>query len=556
MPKLTAIELEKFQTISSHTVIPIRNLTLMFGPNGAGKSSIFDALELMEVLFSEDWEKGNKKLIDYLDRWARKENSDTPGDEIGFGLQILFEENWTPDRLPLEKRSSLKDIAIDSIGSGRDFEGNFNERNFRFFIKFKKPKGSYKSWAIHTLIFESDQEKILEIETTKNLSRLDIYDVEWIGLNQLALIKDKLKSIKYEKGCYSTNIDSYLDVVNANFWLYSEMFSSIIEDEVAYSHLSRVGQQIIDFFKAFFNEYFFNSNHKNLPLVKASRVVPKRLELIALIEGDYYSEKDTDGKYITYRPEKYNESSTLKALEISLNKLEPHWGFLSRELAKNLSFEKTDDCELYWDELDPIKKINSMLREDLFIDNGYQLNGDILCLTGITEISDPDLLLNPIHYPKIVRLFLLDQKQRKVEIEDVGSGIGYILPVLASLSHDGPSLIQQPELHLHPALQSALGDAIIRSVENYKYFDQFCLIETHSEHLLLRILKLIKSSSKREEETISPLTFENLSLLYFEPKSDGSTKVKRLRVSPDGKLIDRWPGGFFNERYKDLFDDE
>jgi ABC-type branched-subunit amino acid transport system ATPase component len=44
MPKLTAIELENFQTVSKHVVIPIRDLTLMFGPNGAGKSTILKAL--------------------------------------------------------------------------------------------------------------------------------------------------------------------------------------------------------------------------------------------------------------------------------------------------------------------------------------------------------------------------------------------------------------------------------------------------------------------------------------------------------------------------------
>jgi predicted ATPase len=196
-----------------------------------------------------------------------------------------------------------------------------------------------------------------------------------------------------------------------------------------------------------------------------------------------------------------------------------------------------------------------MLREDLFEDNGYQLNGEVLCLTDLQEIID-SWVEDPRHYAKIVRLYLTDNHQRNVEIEDVGSGIGYILPVLASLAHDGRALIQQPELHLHPALQSALGESIIRAVENYKYHDQFCLIETHSEHILLRILKLLKNSNKREDEVLSPLTFEKVSILYFEPMPDGSTKIQRLRLTPDGKLIDRWPGGFFNERYKDLFDDE
>ena len=54
---------------------------------------------------------------------------------------------------------------------------------------------------------------------------------------------------------------------------------------------------------------------------------------------------------------------------------------------------------------------------------------------------------------------------------------------------------------------------------------------------------------------INTITFENVCILYFQPKGDGTTSVKRLRVGPDGQLIDRWPGGFFEERYKDIFDE-
>ena len=119
----------------------------------------------------------------------------------------------------------------------------------------------------------------------------------------------------------------------------------------------------------------------------------------------------------------------------------------------------------------------------------------------------------------------------------------------------GISLIQQPELHLHPALQSALGSVIVKCVENKIHYNAFTLIETHSEHLLLRIMKLLKTSNSRAGKAIKTITFENVCVLYFQPKGDGTTSVKRLRVGPDGQLIDRWPGGFFEERYKDLFDE-
>jgi hypothetical protein len=244
----------------------------------------------------------------------------------------------------------------------------------------------------------------------------------------------------------------------------------------------------------------------------------------------------------------------LQTLDKLLNKQQPHWIFLCEALADIAMHPPEELIEEDWFKWDAISKINHMLREDLFIENGYQLCGEILCLPQLWEIADDDIE-DQRYYAKIVRLYLKDQQQRSVEIEDVGSGIGYVLPVLASLAQNGRSMIQQPELHLHPALQSNLGDAIVRSVENHKYHDEFCIIETHSEHILLRIMKLLRNSASRKDNVVTPLTFENISILYFDPQPNGSTKVKRLRLSPDGQLIDRWPGGFFNERLKDIFDE-
>jgi hypothetical protein len=68
-------------------------------------------------------------------------------------------------------------------------------------------------------------------------------------------------------------------------------------------------------------------------------------------------------------------------------------------------------------------------------------------------------------------------------------------------------------------------------------------------------MRLLKNSSKRKDEVISPLNFEKIAVLYFDPLPNGETEVKRLRLAPDGQLIDRWPGGFFNERFRDLFDE-
>ncbi len=99
MPRITAIELENFQAIRKRTVIPIRDLTLLFGPNGAGKSSVFDALTLLNVITSDDWGHENKRLLELLNRWSRNINTKNPTNEIGFGIHFFIDEDWSWDNL-------------------------------------------------------------------------------------------------------------------------------------------------------------------------------------------------------------------------------------------------------------------------------------------------------------------------------------------------------------------------------------------------------------------------------------------------------------------------
>jgi hypothetical protein len=243
----------------------------------------------------------------------------------------------------------------------------------------------------------------------------------------------------------------------------------------------------------------------------------------------------------------------LKSLIPIINSSEEHWVQMCKAVATSMG-SSGNELNAEWFDLSTLGRINELLREELFIENGYQLTGEVFCITPIHDLEEYSIE-DVNHYPKLVHLYLNDNHLRRLEIEEVGSGIGYVLPVLASLVQDDISLIQQPELHLHPRLQGMLGEAIVKSVENKKYLRAFTIIETHSEHLLLRVMRLIKKSESRKSDVLSPITFDRVSVLYFDPLPNGETEVKRLRLAPDGQLIDRWPGGFFNERFNDIFDE-
>jgi predicted ATPase len=95
-----------------------------------------------------------------------------------------------------------------------------------------------------------------------------------------------------------------------------------------------------------------------------------------------------------------------------------------------------------------------------------------------------------------------------------------------------------------------LADEFIRSV---KENDNEFLIETHSEHLLLRIMKRMRQTAegKIEDESLK-LTPDDVCLLYVD-NDEESTNLQELRLSVKGTLLDHWPHGFFEEGYKERF---
>lgn len=128
---------------------------------------------------------------------------------------------------------------------------------------------------------------------------------------------------------------------------------------------------------------------------------------------------------------------------------------------------------------------------------------------------------------------------------DVGYGVSQVLPIVVKLLAETDSVvcIEQPETHLHPRLQARLADLLINSASVEGQGNQL-IVETHSEHLMLRIQRRIR------ERALSP---NDVAVLYVDQDKSGRAEVLRIRLSEDGDFLDEWPEGFFEERLDEIF---
>lgn len=130
----------------------------------------------------------------------------------------------------------------------------------------------------------------------------------------------------------------------------------------------------------------------------------------------------------------------------------------------------------------------------------------------------------------------------EVNIADEGQGMSQILPIVTRCCmqdvDDSIIVVEQPELHLHPAAHEKIADLFVETAKlnNHRY-----IIETHSKNLLLEIRSLVADKK-------IPFDKDDV-IIYYVDEEDENAILQEITIDENGNLSD-WPEDVFNESYE------
>lgn len=561
---LQDIRIANFKGISDEVRIELKPITLLFGPNSAGKSTILHALlYAKEILSSYN---------------LNPDRTELGGESIDLGGFQSFVYGHLPTNvvrlsfgLDLSK-TDLESGLTESEFEEYDRADQLNQLNIDGWIsRLKKMKVEFGiGWSdiagepfIRHIRFDANDEKLSTITATQGETNAEI---EAFSLNhsifhdgEEELDADVQKSLFEKLQIDDANQQSKFDLP---IRIPVNNFKDLSLDAIGDEHKDDSNNSLINI---------------GLKSIEELVLAESRIEL------DWANFSDLPQMFDYPTGVKLGIESvissllvgSIKTIQEELNR-SSYLGPLRTVPDRHFQPLKTPDRSRWangtatWDELyngsaELIDQANSWLLDEDKLDTSYfivqhkykeiPIDDPISIALQSGRVLDEDDFMSFYDDLEVKkRLYLVDGNTGiEVYPQDLGVGISQVLPVViaALTAKDGVFMMEQPELHIHPGLQISLGDLFIESIQetNIVY-----LLETHSEHLLLRLLKRIRQTTDDElPEGTSGLFPRDIGIYFIEKSQSDETTVTQIRVDEDGEFTDRWPRGFFRERSEELF---
>lgn len=147
---------------------------------------------------------------------------------------------------------------------------------------------------------------------------------------------------------------------------------------------------------------------------------------------------------------------------------------------------------------------------------------------------------------EVIHRLKVNQNGISLDITDVGFGISQVLPIIVQgflSKEDSVTIIEQPEIHLHPMMQAELADLFIDVVSNNNTNKgKTLLIETHSESILKRLRRRIAEGKIKNTDVA-------IYFVHGRKKKSDSAILERIEIEEKGAFD--WPKEFYSTDFED-----
>ncbi|MGK7079413.1 AAA family ATPase [Enterobacter cloacae] len=528
----------------------IKPLTILLGANSCGKSSLINSL----LMFSQTAETIN------ISEFALRLN----GNKVGMGESL----NIIKDKNPNNTLSFSFEVSNQQTLRNELFKAK------RDFIEFYFSLVRFLGQALKSALVNAEEGSLVKVQFYESLKLVDDVQSNYMFRNSYNLVQLKsladgvcnlLRTYRQLPEDLTKKSRPHLDKLAdfINFASYENIESSLLS--LASLGAKKISPKRINYqfrfdkktkqlkvsgctFHNHLNEciadlgiskgkfYLRSKIIKRTPLSKSRDEIAKLINFNALsLVKEVQNSNFIDKHIVSLDPfanlfcnylEKLTKAFTSEFNGVKINHVSPLRAFPQRYYLLDKSIQHTHLNALEGTELAEILKKNPQIKQKINI-----------------LLSKFNLEVDVVMVNDIIHKINITQDSISLELTDVGFGISQVLPILvqAYLSPENSiTIIEQPEIHLHPKMQAWLTDALINiALKENKRF----IIETHSDAIIRRIrLRIVDSKSS--------LTTNDVGICNLERYSeDNSTVLKKVPITEDGDIT--WPAGFLDTEIQD-----
>ena len=493
---MKSLRIQNLKSIKDSGNIDIKPLTILIGRNSSGKSSFVRSLPLLKQSAMKKLSSPILWYGEYVDfgsfRNSLNDSCDADKDYIVFSLTYDLKEGKHFSRYGIYTNPRINKITLELHIS----EGNINkyvfvlDKRHKFSLEFNKDNGKYD-------LFINGSDDVKGNYNVLNNS----FAFFWISEN------DETIYYYFDYNVIPDELFKKYSISNENE-IQARRIVSRLNNEIIFDDKLRMEET-----KKLLDQVFNKSEKKdeifdNYLNIICNNLLKFKVTSIVNFIGEYFSSSFDTIQYfqpIRSRGDRYYRVQGLDISKVDSDGTNAPMILYSMEQKERKAFE--------------IWCLDNFGFK--YIVDKYDQKGDSASILVKTK-----------------------DEEKEHNLTDVGFGYSQVLPIILSIWKNQNEkrgiykkqliIIEQPELHLHPAFQKKIMSIIIKLITNREYDIRF-LIETHSETIINFIGRCVRDELIKNDD---------INLIIVE-KEQKDSSFKSIKYSKDG-YIENWPSGFFS----------